>query len=437
LCSSLVFRLDFQQEEALADQKTVAALIAGAATWDRWLADNQIPASDAVHDSSIIAQSINLTEARLEFKNLNGMNLKGANLAGARLIGASLRGACLDYADLRGANLAHADLQGASLCEAQLQNTVLRHADITGATLECAVINGGDLTATNLTRTSLRGAELRNAILRAAELAWADLTFACLADSDLTGASLFGTRLISADLSNASLDKCAVYGVAVWDVKLSNTRQRDLVVSPMPIFRDERTGELYAGRGDMDDDGLEFLVPAAGLTTDNLETAQVLYLFMENPNIRGFVDSITTRAVLILGRFVPERKLVLDALREALRGRGWIPILFDFAAPTTRDTTETVSTLAHLSRFVVADLTEAASVLFELGRIIPNLPSLPVCPIIEWAHKAPSMFEDLLRYPWVLEPYYYRSVEGLLADLVPRILIPAEAKAKERRPQGR
>jgi hypothetical protein len=37
--------------------------------------------------------------------------------------------------------------------------------------------------------------------------------------------------------------------------------------------------------------------------------------------------------VLILGRFTEERKLVLDALREELRQRCYLPILFDFEKP--------------------------------------------------------------------------------------------------------
>jgi hypothetical protein len=40
--------------------------------------------------------------------------------------------------------------------------------------------------------------------------------------------------------------------------------------------------------------------------------------------------------VLILGRFTEERKLVLDALREELRQRCYLPILFDFEKPRWR-----------------------------------------------------------------------------------------------------
>ena len=49
------------------------------------------------------------------------------------------------------------------------------------------------------------------------------------------------------------------------------------------------------------------------------------------------------RQWVFFGRFTDERKAVLDALREELRKRDYLPILFDFAAPATRDISETVS----------------------------------------------------------------------------------------------
>jgi hypothetical protein len=55
------------------------------------------------------------------------------------------------------------------------------------------------------------------------------------------------------------------------------------------------------------------------ITVDNLEIAQFIYLLLNNERIRHVIDTITTKVVLILGRFTPERKAVLDALREELR----------------------------------------------------------------------------------------------------------------------
>ena len=49
---------------------------------------------------------------------------------------------------------------------------------------------------------------------------------------------------------------------------------------------------------------------------------------LHNQKVRNVIDTITSEAVLILGRFTDERKAVLDALRGELRKRNYLPILF-------------------------------------------------------------------------------------------------------------
>jgi hypothetical protein len=57
------------------------------------------------------------------------------------------------------------------------------------------------------------------------------------------------------------------------------------------------------------------------IVVDNIEIAQFLYLLLNNQNIRHVIDTITSKVVLILGRFTPERKAILDAIRDELRKR--------------------------------------------------------------------------------------------------------------------
>jgi hypothetical protein len=63
------------------------------------------------------------------------------------------------------------------------------------------------------------------------------------------------------------------------------------------------------------------------------------------------------------------------------RHRGCLPVLFDFDKPTSRDLTETVRTLAHLARFIIADITEPRSIPQELQAIVPDL-AVPVQPLL-------------------------------------------------------
>ena len=133
--------------------------------------------------------------------------------------------------------------------------------------------------------------------------------------------------------------------------------------------------------------------------------------------------------VLILGRFTAERKAVLDALREELRKRDYLPILFDFAVPTTRDITETVSLLARMARFIVADLTDPSSIPKELEAIVPSL-AVPVQPLLEGSSRPYAMFKDYWKYDWVLPIYFYEGIEPLLTTLAEKVIAPAEGKAK-------
>jgi hypothetical protein len=278
-----------------------------------------------------------------------------------------------------------------------------------GAHLEGAELGDANLQGANLERADLRGADLRGANLQEAHLQRADLGYADLAGADvcqanLSAANLAGSILIRTNLEGADLTGCRVYGVSVWGVNLRGTVQSDLVITAA----DE-----------------------ADITVDNIEVAQFIYLLLNNQRIRQVIDTITSKVVLILGRFTPARKTILDAMRQELRARDYLPVLFDFEKPANRDQTETISTLAHMARFVIADITDAKSIPQELMKIVPTLPSVPVQPLLLASKREWGMFRDLQRYPWVLAPVRYNDQKELLAELSEKVIMPAEAKVSE------
>jgi hypothetical protein len=154
---------------------------------------------------------------------------------------------------------------------------------------------------------------------------------------------------------------------------------------------------------------------------------------LRNDCIRNVIDTITSKVVLILGRFTPERKALLNAMRDELRLCNYLPVLFDFEKPTNRDTVETISTLAHMARFVVADLTDARSVLQELEHIVRILPSVPVQPILQASCREPGMLDHFKSSRSFLAVRVYESTEGLLVSLKEKVITPAEAKIEELR----
>ena len=278
------------------------------------------------------------------------------------------------------------DLSGADLIEANLIGANLSGANLSGADLRAANLDGA-----NLIEAHLSGGHLRGAYLGGADLGEADLQAAVLIGTDFSAADLTGSR---------------IHGVSAWGLKLEGSRQQNLIIT----------------RADEPE-----------ITVDNIEVAQFIYLMLHNQKIRDVIDTITSKAVLILGRFTDERKAVLDALREELRKRNYLPILFDFDKPTSQTTDETITLLARMARFIIADVSDAKAVLQELRAIVPDLPSVPVQPVIAATQEEPGMFDFYRNFRSFLPVHHYASQDQLLADLGEKVIRPAELKVLDLR----
>jgi uncharacterized protein YjbI with pentapeptide repeats len=300
------------------------------------------------------------------------IDLSGSDLYRADLTRADLNGANLERAFLEKAYLVDADLMGANLSQANLIDAHLFEANLTGA---------------NLCRANLFGADLMGANLSAA---------------DMTGATLANAVLASARIDKAKVSESWVYAVNVWDLEGEFEEQRDLIIS----HRGQPT-----------------------ITVDNIKVAQFIYLILNNEEIRDAISTLTSKSVLILGRFTtPERKAILDALKNGLREYNLLPIVFHFDRPVDKNFTETIKTLAGLSYFVIADITNPQSSPLELRATLSDY-QIPCVPIIQEGEQPFSMMVDLQKkYNWVLDTVSYSSVEMLVKALKPAIIDPAIQK---------
>jgi uncharacterized protein YjbI with pentapeptide repeats len=354
-------------------------------------------------------------------------SLWSAKCTRSSFLRADLTEADLSSADFTGATMTAARLGESSMSETQFVDADLTRADMsdisegwrtnfTGAILQKAELTGGDFNHSSFTRARLTGAALGDANLTYADFTDADLAHAFLHRANLSNAKFVRANLhasileeslmIKTNFEGADISGSRVFGVSAWDLNLTEATQSNLGI--MPLMRMAPTIEV-----------------------DSLEVAQFLYLLLRNEKLRTVIDSITAKVVLILGRFTDERKPILDAIRVRLRESNYLPILFDFEKPASRDLTETVSTLAHMARFVIADITEARSIPQELSHIAPLLVSVPIQPLLQAGATEYAMFEHWRRFPAVLEVYRYTNEQGLLDDLEGRVILPAEQKREE------
>ncbi len=388
-------------EGSISAQDLAQIIDDGADAWNNWYADHpehEISLKGVDFSGSDLRgadfSKVTFEDSDFRDANLQDVEFRRADLTNTNFSGADLSGARLDQATLYKAVFHGADLTRAFLQDANLRRANLYEADLRGVTAVKA-----DFTDANLRRANLSEARLMGATFE-----WADLNGADLSKAVLVGADLSCAHLVETDLSGADVSGCSLYGVSAWNVKLHETHQCDLTIT--------RQSEPI-------------------VTVDNVEVAQFLYLLLNNKKIHDLIDPITGKIVLILGRFAQHNKRVLDSIRNELRLRDRLPVMFDFNKPEGRDLTETVSLLAHMARYIIVDLSNPRSAPQELQRVVEGLPSVPVQPLIHFSEAEYGMFEHFKRYPWVLKTFTYKDSYDLIRSLDEKVIAPPEQYLKQ------
>ncbi len=296
-------------------------------------------------------------------------------------------------------------------------NCSMKDCDFRGSKLHGAIfidtnLEGSKFDSAQMIWANLRGAKCSGANFTDAVLEQSELTGTDMCACDLTGVRMQRSIISGTNFRSAILRNCQVAGVSTWDVRTDDkTIQEKLDISTLWWNQDPP-------------------LPASQvITVDDIEVAQYVHILINNKKIRNLVDVGSAKTVLILGRFSPpNRKAVLDELRVQLRARDLVPMIFDFERPQDRDFTETVQTLASMSRFVISDLTLPRSNPLELQAAVPNF-KVPVVPILDVSvdKRAFAMFQDLKLYPWVLPLLEYKGKDDLM-DVIDTAII---ARANE------
>ncbi|MEI8289293.1 MAG: pentapeptide repeat-containing protein [Verrucomicrobiota bacterium] len=342
---------------------------------------------------------INLSGANLSRANLAKVDFTESDLSACYAVGANFQGSCLERSNLAGAYMTECDFALAKLNQIDFRAASLSHCSFFMAKLDRANLRVADFSHSSIIDSSFVDSILTGINLENANLRTSDLTRV-----DLSGANLTGVSLVGTNLNGANLDRCRVFGTSVWDTDLSNTCQTNLIITP--------DGEPE-------------------LTADNLKVAQFIYLILNNQEVRGVIDAITSKVVLVLGRFSEARKPILDGIRTRLRELDYIPVMFDFSRPSTKTFIGTVKTLAGMTRFVIADLTDARIVIQELYMILREFPSVPVQPLLIKGQQPSEVILDYTEFDTFLEIFIYDDQSMLLTKLETAVLDPVEKKLNE------
>ena len=239
----------------------------------------------------------------------------------------------------------------------------------------------------DLTMVDFKNAKILNVMFKKCYMN--NINFFC---ADLSGSQFINSSMDFVQLSNSIVDdtsfiNCSVYGAAIWNLQ-GRTKQESNIKITIPTSSNQ-------------------------ISVDGIETAQFFNMIVENAKISKMLDVASSKVVLILGRFTPERKKILDALKKLLLSSDYIPILFDFDCPELKTTQETINILAGLSHYILADVTEATSTLQEIQSIVGDFPTITIIPIIEKGNRWPSMWDSFIPRHNIKAMYEYSDYKGL------------------------
>lgn len=268
-------------------------------------------------------------------------------------------------------------LENLDFSNVDLHMSTLRNGMFINCNFDNSSFKWGDLCFAYFSNCSFKNAQLNvsrvgSASFNACNFDGAELDYISAEDTEFLNCSFHNTsfrkaEFIGTNFTGSELNNCDIYGISSWDLILNDTKMNELSVA-----KDEN----------------ECLI------VDDIEIAQFIYLLVTNEKMRNVIDTMTSKVVLILGRFTKERKYILDYIKKKLRRNGFVPVLFDFDGPSSRNLSETVLCIAGMAKFVIADITSPRSIPQELQVILPNLPSVPVQPIIHDNEQEYGMFND-------------------------------------------
>lgn len=349
-------------------QEDYEILIQGKTVWNNWMETNwkNLPTIEVQTDKPLIHHKVSpfsfsradLSKIDLtEFKSFYGYNFYKVNFSNTNLKGIKFKNCYFRKANFRNANLQ----------DVKFEN----------CTCEMTYFIQSNLMRSFFVHTNLSGAKFGNANLYKSNFI----------DSQLLGCSLMWANIIETKFKDSNLSNSRIYGASIWNTTFENTKQSNIIITK----QDE-----------------------VCISVDNLEIAQFLYLITSNKKIKSIIETLSSKIVLLLGRFTSARKEILDKLKIELSKQQYIPIIFDFQKPINKDFIESVLIIAQLSKFIIADFSDPKIILEEVPAIVRNT-STVVLPILKIGEQEPETLNNLrVNHLSISKTFFYDDLNDLL-----------------------
>jgi len=319
---------------------------------------------------------------------------------GARFTLTHLQFANLRYVNFNDASFSGGCLMNSDMYVAHFENAHFHHLQMGWTKITDGHFNGARFISAKLEEVQFKDVELRGAHFEDADACGARFLYVKMQHSSWINACLRHAHFFEVCCDGAVFDRCKILGIGICRVSGKPSLQRDLNCG-----------------GDKEP-----------LLVDDLRLAPFIHELRYEDGFGRFADALTSKVVLILGRFSDARMPLLERIHGRLRALGYIPQLIKFPCDGLLDPGSVVNIAAMCSRFVIADVSDAREVIREVVGILSQLRPVVVKPIMEVGQVEPISFvwEKRSQRIHLLPPYEYPDADTLIANLSSAIIQPCE-----------
>ena len=200
----------------MANQEQLDILRQGVDVWNKWRNENS-------------EVTIDLSEAHLEFNDLNGVDFRKANLRSSHFNHSEIIGAAFNNSNLDGTDFSSAKLIGTNFLRASFKSAELRYADFSDAIFSGVDFSAAKLFGAKFIAAWLKESNFQNAVTNGTVFANVDLSESTGLESVRHyGASTLGMDTIKLSKGKIPVEFLRGCGLSDWEIEAAKLNNPDL-----------------------------------------------------------------------------------------------------------------------------------------------------------------------------------------------------------------